>query len=314
MSAHLPSSSPRHRLLAQAFLALCLTFAAPHAGIAGETLYLSRQTDLLDAAGGTALASVAPGTMLTVLKHLNGQVRVELSGWSPEGGESYLFLDIGQRILVARLTSAGVAARKTVKQKDDDYESLWFDTRLTGWLPEAATTADVATVWKAGSALFHQRCTRCHALHRPTEFTANQWPAILKIMTVRAGLTGDDRALVIQYMQNHAKDGPATGDDSTEDEGIQKIQGNAALAAKGAALFADNGCAACHGADAATPADLGYPRLAGQQAEYVLKQIQDFQSGARANDPYEVMRGNVADLSPGDARAISYWLSTLGAP
>lgn len=302
------------RLLAITVVTLVLLLVTSLANAAEETLFLSQQTDLLDAAGGTPIATVAPGTMLNVLEHKDGQVRVELTGWSPEGGESYMFSGLGQRILVARLTDAGLAVQEVVKEQEDDYESLWFDMRLVGWLPEKSTSPDVASVWKAASALFHQRCTRCHALHRPTEFTANQWPAILKIMTVRAGLTGADKALVIQYMQNHAKDGPAKADSAEDEEGIQKIQGDADLAKLGAALYDENGCAGCHGDDAATPADLGYPSLAGQQAEYIFKQISDFQSGARANDEFEVMRGTVGDLSPENIRAISYWLSTLETP
>ncbi len=315
MSASFPSPITRLlRFLAKAFIVMDIFLISPNLGYAQEPLYLSQETNLLDGAGGAIIATVAPGTLVNVLEHKDGQVRVELTGWSPEGGESYMFIGIGQRILVARLTDAGVAMQDVVNEQEDDYESLWLDMRLTGWLPEAATTADIANVWETASALFHQRCTRCHALHRPVEFTANQWPSILKIMTVRAGLTGADKALVIQYMQTHAKDGPAKADSSEDERGIRKIQGDADLANLGAALFDENGCAGCHGDDAATPADLGYPSLAGQQAEYILKQISDFQSGARANDEFEVMRGIVEGLSPEDSRAISFWLSTLDTP
>jgi len=297
-----------------ALLALSMTFATPGTGRAQEVLYLAIQTDLT-AEDGTNLAKIPPGTRLEVLNRAEGRVEVEIAGWSPEGGENYMFLGVGQRILVAHLTESGLMFAPSAGEQEDDYESLWFDMRLTGWVPEARTTPDIATIWEAGSNLFHQRCTRCHALHRPVEFTANQWPSILKIMTVRAGLTGADRALVIQYMQTHAKDGPARDDTTAEeDEGLKAIEGSQALAENGAEAYDDNGCAGCHGDDAATPAELGYPQLAGQQAEYIFKQMMDFQSGARANDEYEVMRGMVEDLSPEDIRAISYWLATLDTP
>ncbi len=41
-------------------------------------------------------------------------------------------------------------------------------------------------------------------------------------------------------------------------------------------------CAACHNADGnSTIAQ--YPKLAGQSADYLLKQLQDYKSGTRAN-------------------------------
>ncbi|MDG4550473.1 MAG: c-type cytochrome [Candidatus Contendobacter sp.] len=55
-------------------------------------------------------------------------------------------------------------------------------------------------------------------------------------------------------------------------------------------------CAACHSADG-NSAMAQYPKLAGQSADYLLKQLQDYKSGARANP---IMAGMVAPLSPQD--------------
>jgi cytochrome c553 len=308
MSRILPTNVGR-RIAA---LVLAMTALAAFPSAAQDALYLTTETALVDG-NGTKLATVAPGMPVDVLAQKGDLVRVAVMGWSPEGGESYLFYAIGQRILVARLTEEGVAAAVSQSQQEDDYENLWFDIRVTGWLPRADTGTDVAEVWQAGSALFHQRCTRCHALHRPVEFSANQWPAILKIMTLRAGLKGPDRALVVQYLQTHAKDGPAKGGSTKDDAGTAPIEGDAALAKAGAAAYDDNGCAGCHGEDAATPADIAYPLLAGQSADYVSKQLKDFKSGARANDSDETMRGALEGLAEADMRAIAWWLSSLGS-
>ncbi len=55
-------------------------------------------------------------------------------------------------------------------------------------------------------------------------------------------------------------------------------------------------CAACHGADgnSTSPA---YPSLAGQQPEYLHKQLVEFKSGARRN---AIMAPNVTNLSQDD--------------
>jgi len=68
-------------------------------------------------------------------------------------------------------------------------------------------------------------------------------------------------------------------------------------------------CAACHAADgnSSTPAN---PKLAQQHPEYLLKQLQEYKSGKRAN---AIMSGMVAALSDDDMRNISYWLASKQA-
>ena len=68
-------------------------------------------------------------------------------------------------------------------------------------------------------------------------------------------------------------------------------------------------CAACHGADgnSGTPAN---PKLAQQHPEYLVKQLQEFKSGKRAN---AIMGGMAAALSDDDMRNISYWLTSKAA-
>jgi cytochrome c553 len=53
-------------------------------------------------------------------------------------------------------------------------------------------------------------------------------------------------------------------------------------------------CLACHGMDGAGNDAGGFPRLAGQDVDYLAKQIRDFNRGARVNP---VMQPNVANLS-----------------
>lgn len=85
-----------------------------------------------------------------------------------------------------------------------------------------------------------------------------------------------------------------------------------ALAADGKQLFADKGCTACHGEDAATPLQEGYPKLAGQNADYLFAQLKDIKSGARANgQTTDTMKPIVEDLAEADMRAMADFLATL---
>ena len=84
--------------------------------------------------------------------------------------------------------------------------------------------------------------------------------------------------------------------------------GNAA-AADGAALYTAKGCSACHGADAKTPIMPAYPKLAGQNAQYALNQINDINSGARNNGQTAAMKGIVMGISDEELQAIPEWLA-----
>ncbi len=68
-------------------------------------------------------------------------------------------------------------------------------------------------------------------------------------------------------------------------------------------------CASCHGADgnSGSPA---YPKLAQQHQDYLVKQLQEFKSGKRAN---AIMSGMAAGLSDADMKNVSAWLSSKTA-
>ena len=68
-------------------------------------------------------------------------------------------------------------------------------------------------------------------------------------------------------------------------------------------------CAACHAADgnSAIPAN---PKLAQQHPEYLVKQLQEFKGGKRAN---AIMQGFASQLSDEDMRNIGYWLASKKA-
>ena len=85
-----------------------------------------------------------------------------------------------------------------------------------------------------------------------------------------------------------------------------------ALAADGKALFADKGCTACHGEDAKTPLQEGFPKLAGQSAEYALNQMKDIKSGARANgQTVDMMKPIVSELTEDEMKAMADYLFSL---
>jgi cytochrome c553 len=68
-------------------------------------------------------------------------------------------------------------------------------------------------------------------------------------------------------------------------------------------------CAACHGADG-NSAVTQNPKLAQQHPDYIVKQLQEYKSGKRAN---AIMAGMAAALSDQDMKNIAAWLATKTA-
>ena len=69
-------------------------------------------------------------------------------------------------------------------------------------------------------------------------------------------------------------------------------------------------CAGCHGPDGNGGADPTWPKLAGQDPDYIAKQLADFKSGAR-KDP--IMSGMAAPLSATDMKNLGAYFASLKA-
>ncbi len=116
------------------------------------------------------------------------------------------------------------------------------------------------------------------------------------------GIAGNlDEAIVGGIASYYSAQPPAAG--RSEDT---------ALVAKGKELFdkgvLDRGipaCATCHGANGEGVAD--FPRLAGQHAKYVAKQLTYIQSLVRAAP---VMHGIIKDLTPAEIAAVATYVQS----
>ena len=66
-------------------------------------------------------------------------------------------------------------------------------------------------------------------------------------------------------------------------------------------------CGGCHGADG-NSANPSWPKLAGQHADYITKQLADFKAGKKRSDP--LMAGQVAGLSSQDMADLGAYYAT----
>ena len=123
--------------------------------------------------------------------------------------------------------------------------------------------------------------------------------AIAYMWGMASGLSDDTIAALAQYFSKQ-KAGPGKPHD-------------AAILARGKDIFEHGipaqgvpACAACHGPDAL--GNSSFPRLAGQHAEYILKQIASFQSNMRN---VAVMHGVASGLHPAEMKAVADYLESL---
>ncbi|MEO0990683.1 MAG: c-type cytochrome [Pseudomonadota bacterium] len=92
---------------------------------------------------------------------------------------------------------------------------------------------------------------------------------------------------------------------STQDPPAPSGEGSA----KGKSVFADLGCAACHGADMPE-----VPHLTAQHAGYLAKQMTDFRDGARAGHPAARLHTELLELPDDTLAAVADYLAAEVRP
>jgi cytochrome c553 len=112
-----------------------------------------------------------------------------------------------------------------------------------------------------------------------------------------------DDATISGLADYYAKQSPAPGRTTS-----------AALAKQGKAIFANGlaargvrACASCHGEGAEGAA--GFPRLAGQRADYVEAQLKVFRSRLRPHGV--IMRNEVQAMTPAEMKAVAAYVQLL---
>ena len=53
--------------------------------------------------------------------------------------------------------------------------------------------------------LYAGKCTSCHRLHRPSEYSKEKWPTILERMAAKAKLTPEEADALREYLVSRAR-------------------------------------------------------------------------------------------------------------
>ena len=188
----------------------------------------------------------------------------------------------------------------------------------------AGRSADTDPALK--SAAQHVAVTVCATCHGPQgRSTTPKFPVLAgqhagylaaQMKAFKAQTRGDPDALGYMWGMAAPLDDEMIGalaDYYSAQTPVRITGGDAGAITRGADIFA-NGvaaagippCASCHGANAAGTDD--FPRLAGQHAQYLLKQLHSFQSNLRN---VAVMHGVASELKTPEMTAVAAYLQSL---
>ncbi|MGB5734845.1 MAG: cytochrome c [Thiohalocapsa sp.] len=82
--------------------------------------------------------------------------------------------------------------------------------------------------------------------------------------------------------------------------------------ADGATLYRVKTCVSCHGESAQNPILPVYPKLAGQNADYLYNQLRDIKSGVRKNAMTPAMNGIMQNVNEDEMRILADWIAAQG--
>ena len=86
---------------------------------------------------------------------------------------------------------------------------------------------------------------------------------------------------------------------------------NPTQALDAAGLYIERTCIACHGAEGRVPVMAEYPKIAGQNAPYMLAQMKDIKNGTRNNSNAVAMKNVMHLINEEEMVIITEWLAGL---
>lgn len=131
---------------------------------------------------------------------------------------------------------------------------------------------------------------------------------------IMAAVTDEDMVNIADYLSAIPRSGSAPAAKPIAKAAPAAVAAPAAAPAPanpGGALYVAKGCNACHGAEGKAPIMPMYPKVSSLPAKYIVNQLKDIKSGARANGQSAVMKGIMAAVSEDDMAKIADYLSAI---
>ena len=82
---------------------------------------------------------------------------------------------------------------------------LLFSCSPQLYIPIEATSNISLEELKTGREIYVKKCSSCHQLHLPNEYTEKVWSSNLDEMQARAKITNEEKQLIYQFIVNAPK-------------------------------------------------------------------------------------------------------------
>jgi trimethylamine-N-oxide reductase cytochrome c-type subunit TorC len=144
-------------------------------------------------------------TPLEVLKVEGDKALAKITGWNQGSLKRIVYFSKGTRIISAAFSKKAQYEYK-VLETDATGKEPWHKVEIITWIENKNLIDDIEVLFAKAKNILETNCGLCHAAHPTHEFSANQWPAVIKGMAPRTPLTKDEILLISQYAQKHSKD------------------------------------------------------------------------------------------------------------
>ncbi|MDD5412945.1 MAG: c-type cytochrome [Methylobacter sp.] len=105
---------------------------------------------------------------------------------------------------------------------------------------------------------------------------------------------------------------PATEKTTTGKDSIQDLIAQGSNLYRNGDLASEvSACIACHGSSGEGNKPASFPALKSQHADYLIKALNDFKSGARSNNPENIMHMIAKKMTAEEIKAVSYRISMM---
>lgn len=135
--------------------------------------------------------------------------------------------------------------------------------------------------------------------------------AIQEIATYYAGNKISANPAPVLPANDDDDDAPAKTEEQKKAELADLITQGSDLYRNGNLSREVSACVACHGPYAEGNKPASFPSLHSQHAEYLIKTLTDFKTGARSNNRENMMHMIATKMTDEDIKAVSYYISTM---
>lgn len=172
------------------FLAIFCSFV-----FGGEISYPNEVKQLyLNKGDKNAIGRLLPTAKVEILKNDGDFAQIKISGFIQNNKKQILYFNPNNRILNAAFKANSDIKYETINKQTNEVSTIL-------WTQNTNFEKNYNELMKKANKLYADNCAMCHALHNINEFSANQWPAMLKAMIDRTTIEKENRFLVEQFLQ-----------------------------------------------------------------------------------------------------------------